>query len=270
MFNPNDPEALNPALAEAAAPGIKTVSVDAFVTDPDTYNLYNNQIKYAEIGARWLFEQLGGKGNVWYTRGIAGNPADSDRDIGIQERAQGYPNIKIVPNADGVFTEWDPATATQVTNDFLASGQYDDDPGHLDVGHGQADHRRDQGREQAVRADRRCRRRWLRDADARPHGLPRSEGRGRDQHRRRRRRGRHAGAQAAQRRDRRDLARRAAAEHGPARPGPRRQPDRRRQGAAAGLAVGRGLDPLWPLGLPIDGWTTYTPEQAVACKGPGE
>ena len=31
-----------------------------------------------------------------------------------------------------------------------------------------------------------------------------------------------------------------------------------------------GLDPLWPLGLQIEGWTTYTPEQAVACKGPGE
>ena len=32
----------------------------------------------------------------------------------------------------------------------------------------------------------------------------------------------------------------------------------------------KGLDPLWPLGLKIDGWTTYTPEQAVTCKGPGE
>ena len=31
-----------------------------------------------------------------------------------------------------------------------------------------------------------------------------------------------------------------------------------------------GLDPLWPLGLEIDGWTSYTPEQAIACKGPGE
>jgi ribose transport system substrate-binding protein len=30
-----------------------------------------------------------------------------------------------------------------------------------------------------------------------------------------------------------------------------------------------GLDPLWPLGLTIEGWTTYTPEQAVACEGPG-
>ena len=31
-----------------------------------------------------------------------------------------------------------------------------------------------------------------------------------------------------------------------------------------------GLDPTWPLGLTIEGWTTYTPEQAIACKGPGE
>jgi ribose transport system substrate-binding protein len=31
-----------------------------------------------------------------------------------------------------------------------------------------------------------------------------------------------------------------------------------------------GLDPLWPLGLQIEGYTSYTPEQAVACKGPGE
>src|ERR671923_1375708 len=60
VFNPNDPKALNTALQEAKAANIKTVSVDAFVTDPDTYNLYNNQVKYAEIGARWLFDQLGG------------------------------------------------------------------------------------------------------------------------------------------------------------------------------------------------------------------
>jgi ribose transport system substrate-binding protein len=125
VFNPNDPEALNPALAEAQAQGIKTVSVDAYVTDPNTYNLYNNQVKYAEIGARWLFEQLGGKGKVWYTRGIAGNPADSDRDIGFKNALKDYPNIEVVPTADGVFTKWDPTVATQLTNDFISSGQYD-------------------------------------------------------------------------------------------------------------------------------------------------
>src|SRR5947207_1529298 len=62
VFNPSDPAALNPALAEAKAAGIKTVAVDAYVTDPNTYNLYNNQINYAYLGAKWLFEQLKGKG----------------------------------------------------------------------------------------------------------------------------------------------------------------------------------------------------------------
>jgi ribose transport system substrate-binding protein len=125
VFNPNDPAALNPALQEAKAAGIKTVSVDAFVTDPDTYNLYNNQVKYAEIGAKWLFDQLNGTGTVWYTRGLAGHPADNDRDVGFKNVLKNYPNIKVVPGPDGVATGWDPATATKLTQDFIASGQYD-------------------------------------------------------------------------------------------------------------------------------------------------
>ena len=125
VFNPNDPAALNPALAEAKAAGIKTISVDAYVTDPDTWNLYNNQVKYAELGAKWLFEQMGGKGTVWYTRGAAGHPADSDRDIGFKNVLKDYPDIKVVPSADGVHTGWDPAKTTQLTSDFIASGQYD-------------------------------------------------------------------------------------------------------------------------------------------------
>ena len=125
VFNPNDPDALNPALAEAHDAGIVTVSVDAYVTDPNTWNLYNNQIKYAELGAKWLFDQIGGKGTVWYTRGLAGHPADSDRDIGFKNVLKDYPDIKIVPDANGVFTGWDPTTTTNLANDFIASGQYD-------------------------------------------------------------------------------------------------------------------------------------------------
>lgn len=125
VFNPNDPDALNPALKEAAAAGIKTISVDAYVTDPNTWNLYNNQVKYAELGAKWLFDQMGGTGTVWYTRGIAGHPADSDRDVGFQNVLKKYPNIKVVPSSSGVFTGWDPATATSLTNDFISSGGYD-------------------------------------------------------------------------------------------------------------------------------------------------
>ncbi len=124
VFNPNDADALNSALAEAHAAGIVTVSVDTYVTDPNTWNLYNNQIKYAELGARWLFEQMGGTGTVWYTRGLAGHPADNDRDIGFNNALKDYPNIT-VQNPGGTFTGWDPATATQITNEEITSGGYD-------------------------------------------------------------------------------------------------------------------------------------------------
>ncbi|MEP7159395.1 MAG: substrate-binding domain-containing protein, partial [Chloroflexota bacterium] len=126
VFNPNGPDALNAALAEAHDAGIVTVSVDAYVTDPNTWNLYNNQIKYAELGAKWLFDQLGGTGTVWYTRGFAGHPADSDRDIGFKNVLADYPGITVVPDVNGVHTGWDPATATQLTNDFIAAGGYDE------------------------------------------------------------------------------------------------------------------------------------------------
>jgi ribose transport system substrate-binding protein len=125
VFNPNDPAALNPALQEAKAAGIKTVAVDQYVTDPDTYQLFNNQVKYAELGAKWLFDKLNGTGTVWYQRGFAGAGADNDRDTGFQNILKQYPNIKVLPNNQGVATQWDPAITTQVTNDFIASGDYD-------------------------------------------------------------------------------------------------------------------------------------------------
>ena len=60
---------------------------------------------------------MGGKGNVWYTRGLAGHPADSDRDIGFNNALKDYPDIEVVQNPGGTFTGWDPAIATQITND---------------------------------------------------------------------------------------------------------------------------------------------------------
>ncbi len=126
VFNPNGPDALNEALDEAEAAGIPTVSVDAYVTHEGTYNLYNNQVLYAELGARWLFEQLGGEGNVWYMRGLAGNPADDDRHIGFQNALADFPNITLVPSEDGVHTDWDPAKTTQIATDFVNGGGYDD------------------------------------------------------------------------------------------------------------------------------------------------
>jgi ribose transport system substrate-binding protein len=125
VFNPNDPAALAPALDEAKAAGIITVAVDQFVTHPDTYQLFNNQVKYAELGAKWLFDKLGGTGTVYYQRGFAGAGADTDRHTGFTNILKDYPGITVLPSVEGVATQWDPAITTQVTNDFITSGDYD-------------------------------------------------------------------------------------------------------------------------------------------------
>jgi ribose transport system substrate-binding protein len=267
VFNPNDPDALNPALAEATAAGIVTVSVDAYVTDTAAYNLYNNQVKYAEIGATWLFEQMGGEGNVYYMRGIAGHPADSDRDIGFKNALANFPGITVVPTADGVHTGWDPVQGTQLINDFIAAGSYDDIQGiwtsGIDSVVVDAIKAANKDFVPIVGADLGGFVAQLLD----PAGYAGLEGvavtntaavGG-------------AGVNLAIK-----LLNGETIETAGERPNtvlldPVGADNVTDDGKAL-LASWQvdGLDPNWPLGLQIEGWTTYTPEQAVACKGPGE
>lgn len=120
VVNPVSPDAVNPALQEAIDKGIVVVAVDMGVTLPDAYLVSNDQVKYGYLGAKWLFDKLGGKGNVVYMRGIAGAQADTDRDTGFKQALADYPDIKIISET---FTGWDQATGVQQINDVFASGQ---------------------------------------------------------------------------------------------------------------------------------------------------
>lgn len=125
IFNPNSPEALNQVIDEAQAAGIMTISIDAYVTDPETLNLSNDQENYGYIGASWLFDRLGGEGNVYYMRGIVGHPADLDRHAGVMRALTENPNIKLLPSNDGVGTDWLPAKGTELANGIINDGTYD-------------------------------------------------------------------------------------------------------------------------------------------------
>jgi len=270
VFNPNDPAALNPALAEAKAAGIKTISVDAYVTDPDTYNLYNNQVKYAELGAKWLFDQLVGTGTVYYMRGLAGHPADSDRDIGFKNVLKDYPGIKVVPNNDGVATGWDPATTTQLINDFLASGQYDKIQGIWTSGmdHWVVDAIKAANKKQVpiVGADLGAFVTQLLDSagfpDLKGAAVTNTAAVG------------GAGVGLALK-----LLNGESVTTDPNASQPNtvlldpvladNTTDAGKTTLQSWQSV-KGLNPDWPLGIQVQGFTTYTPDQAVACKGPGE
>jgi ribose transport system substrate-binding protein len=270
VFNPSSPDALNPAIEEAQAAGIKTVAVDAYVTNPDTYNLYNNQIKYAELGAKWLFEQLGGKGKVYYMRGIAGHPADSDRDIGFKNALKDYPDIEVLPTADGVATGWDPATATKLANEFIASGAYDDIQGIWTSGIDSevVDAIKASGKPfvPIVGTDRGSFTAQLTDETNYPGlvgaAVTNTAAVG------------GAGVALALK-----LLNGETVETDSSASQPNtvllvpviadNTTDAGKETLKSWSSV-PGLTPTWPLGLEIPGWTTYTPEQAVACKGPGE
>ena len=249
-----------------------TVSVDAYVTDPDDLQ------PVQQPGRSTRSSAPSGCSTRWAARApsttCAGSPATRPTPTatsGFKNVLKDYPNIKVVPNADGVATGWDPATATKLINDFIASGQYDTIQGIWTSGMDS----------QVVDAIKAANKKFVPivgadlgafvNAAPRPDRLSRaSKGVGRDQHRRRRRRRRRAGAQAPQRRDGRDGSVGQPAEHRPAEAGrrpttrptparPRSSPgSRSRARPDSGRSASRSTD-----------WTTYTPDAGRRLQGPG-
>jgi ribose transport system substrate-binding protein len=119
IVNPTSDTALNAVIKEATDKGITVVAVDQAVTEPSAYVLSNDQENYGYLGAKWLFEKLGGSGKVIYMRGIDGVPADSDRDKGFKRALAENSGIEVVKE---VFTGWDPATGAQQIQDIFSSG----------------------------------------------------------------------------------------------------------------------------------------------------
>ena len=121
IINSGDTSANNPALAEAAAAGIKVVAVDNAVTAPGVTLVSNDQVKYGAVGAEALAKAMNYKGNVLYMRGASGAGADTDRNTGFKAVMKKYPKIKI---AKEVFTNWDWTTAAQMANQLLVPGKF--------------------------------------------------------------------------------------------------------------------------------------------------
>ena len=129
IINPSDREALNPVIKQAAEKGIVVVAVDQAVSAPEAYVLTNDQVAYAKIGAKWLFDKLGGKGKVVEMRGIDGVPADADRHQGFTEVLKDYPDIKVTSRVLRLGAEQDRA------GDEGPPGLRQADRRHLDVRH---------------------------------------------------------------------------------------------------------------------------------------
>jgi len=120
VANPADAAALNPVIADAKKRGIVFVAIDQSVTAPEAYIATNDQVEYAKLGVKWLAEQLGGKGNIVEMRGAKGVPADTDRHKGFVEALKDYPDIKVVKS---VYSNWDWPTGSKEMLNILQSGE---------------------------------------------------------------------------------------------------------------------------------------------------
>lgn len=119
VINPANPDGISSAIKAATDKGIVVVAVDQSVSEESAYVLSNNQEEYAYLGAKWLFEQMGGKGSVVYMRGAAGASADDDRDKGFKRALAEFPDVKV---GHEVFTGWQQDQGKQQILDYIATG----------------------------------------------------------------------------------------------------------------------------------------------------
>lgn len=254
VLNPSNPDALNSALDTAMAQGIIVVAVDAGVTAEGAYILSNNQEEYAYLGAKWLFEQLGGSGDVVYMRGIAGVSADTDRDNGFKRALAEYPDINVVHE---VFTGWQQDQGKQQMFDFLATGIPFDGVWTSGIDNVIVDAFVESGAPLVpiVGADNAGFVKYLAETEGLVGAAvtnPGSVG--------------GAGVALAV-----DILNGEAPEERTVLVDPVLWENATDEGRATiAAAQNPNLDPEWPVSVSIPGWTDYTMEQIIACEGPGD
>src|SRR5688572_5818824 len=254
VVNPADPAGIQAALAEATKAGIVVVAVDQAVTEPSAYIISNNQEQYAYLGAKWLFEQLGGKGSVVYMRGAAGASADSDRDKGFKRALAEFPDVKV---AHEVFTGWQQDQGKQQILDYIATGVPFDGIWTSGIDNVIVDALVESGAPMVpvVGADNAGFVGQLNSVEGLKGAAVTNPGS-------------IGGAGVT-------LALQILDGQKPASQTVFVQPELWENVTAEGkaklqAAADPSLSPEWPVSISIPDWTTYTKEQIVACKGPGE
>jgi ribose transport system substrate-binding protein len=254
VINPANPDGINDAIKEATDAGIVVVAVDQAVTEPSAYVVSNNQEEYGYVGAKWLFEQLGGEGSVVYMRGAAGASADTDRDKGFKRAMAEYPGITI---AQEVFTGWQQDQGKQQILDYLATGVPFDGVWTSGIDNVIVDAFVESGAPLVpiVGADNAGFVSQLATVEGFTGAAVTNPGS-------------IGGAGVA-------VALQILEGNAPAEKTVLVTPalwDNASEEGKASIAAAQNpnLDPEWPVSVSIDGYTTYTTDEIIACKGPGE
>lgn len=118
MIDAVSPTTVRSAVERARKEGILVVITNDPAAYEDTICVCGDNYSWQQIQARWLAEQLGGKGDIVVINGVAGNSADTFRQKANDEVLAEYPDIKILGAAPG---SWSQTEAQSVMTTFLSS-----------------------------------------------------------------------------------------------------------------------------------------------------
>ncbi|MBV9221508.1 MAG: substrate-binding domain-containing protein [Methylobacteriaceae bacterium] len=95
--------ALNPTIEKACAAGIVVVSFDQDVTADCAYKLESDFDVMSHNQAIWMATVLGGKGDVFMDRGLAGAPISERLVKGFEDVLKAYPDIHVIGYFNGNY-----------------------------------------------------------------------------------------------------------------------------------------------------------------------
>jgi ribose transport system substrate-binding protein len=119
---PISPTALNAVVKSACDKGVVIVAYDSVITEPCAYNVSIDQEEAGRVTAEWLVKKLNGKGNVVVMTGVPGTSVDTLRTKAAKEVFAKSPDIKIVAEAVGM---WSQAVARTELSKILATHNWD-------------------------------------------------------------------------------------------------------------------------------------------------
>ena len=119
---PISPTALNAAVKNACDKGVMIIAYDGEISEPCAYNVTINQEEAGRVTGDWLAKRLNGKGNIVVITGVPGTSVDTARTKAAKEVFAKYPDIKIVGEAVGM---WSQAVARTELSKILATHSWD-------------------------------------------------------------------------------------------------------------------------------------------------
>ncbi len=104
LLNPTDSDAVANVVKEAAAAGIKVISLDRAVNGAEvSSHIASDNVAGGKMAGEFLLKKLGGKGNLVELEGIPGSSAARERGEGFDSAIAGKPGVKLVAKQPANF-----------------------------------------------------------------------------------------------------------------------------------------------------------------------